>query len=141
MPDGPSSPRPIRVAVVAADRRVRSALASLLAASDAVTLGGSSGSVREALIVARAQAPDVVVVDDRFSDSDPDGRDALALLRVAAPEARILMLRWPEAGDRMALDLGVDGVLDATSLLPSALLEAIVSGPVAPGPTAPQPGV
>jgi DNA-binding NarL/FixJ family response regulator len=119
-----SAPRPALtdVAVVAADRRVRESLASVLAATGRVQVVWTAADQRAALACVALRRPTVVVLDARADGSG--GSELLGSLREQAPGARILVVEWDGAGD-LSLAAGVaDGVLDA-SALPGALFAAL----------------
>lgn len=121
------------VAVVAADRRVRESVASLLAASGQVRLLGTAGGPDEAVRLAHGADPGVVVVA-RDMAGNGKGTALLQQLRQEAPTARILVIEWD--GPATSFDgPGVDAVLDLADQ-PSALLEAILA-PELPAAVAP----
>lgn len=93
------------------------------------TVAGVAGNGREAVEVARAIAPDVVLLD--LSMPVMDGLEALPLLRDAAPDATLVMLSaFPT---QVMLDAasarGADGYLDKGEVARGLIagVEAIVA--------------
>jgi len=119
-----ATPRPALtdVAVVAADRRVRESLASVLAATGRVQVVWTAADQRAALACVALRRPTVVVLDARADGSG--GSELLRSLREQAPGARILVVEWDGAGDLSLAAEAADGVLDA-SALPGALFAAL----------------
>jgi DNA-binding NarL/FixJ family response regulator len=110
------------VAVVAADRRVRDSLASVLAATGRVRVLWTAADGLAALAAVATRRPDVVVFDAR-SDGIGGGQ-LLRSLRDGAPGARILVVEWDGARDLSVAASAADGVLDV-SALPGALFAAL----------------
>ena len=117
------APRPDRpgVAVVAADRRVRDSLASLLAATGRVEILGLAIDSPAALRLSGERRPDVILVDPSLADVD--GGTVVAELRHQVPGATILLVEWDDRSG-LVVPRWADGVLDVGSL-PGALLAAI----------------
>jgi CheY-like chemotaxis protein len=99
-----SQPRPVRLLLVDADRRVRAGLASLLELSPAVEVVATAGDVRAALAACERAAPDVVVVDPRLPELQ-DGIAFVSALREGWPAVRIVALAWSA---HLELTLGED---------------------------------
>lgn len=100
----------------------------LLRDDPAITVVGSASSCSEALAVARAEQPDVVLLDLRLPDQMAS--EVIAPLRLAAPQARLVVFTAyrDHAALQAALDAGVDGCLlkDAGSTdLASAIHQAV----------------
>lgn len=112
-------------AVVAADRRVRDSLASLLGATGRVDVVGAAGDAATAVRLAGASQPDIIVVD--LQAAELDRAPLLERLRSQAPAARILVVEW-DGRWRLGLPPGADGVLDVHAV-PGALLDALLSVP------------
>lgn len=96
--------------VIADDHRIfRQGLAELLAGTPGVAVVGTAGDGEEALAVARAAAPDVLILDVTMPLLD--GFGVVARLRAERVPARVLMLSMHKDGGhvRRALDLGVEG--------------------------------
>lgn len=124
MPDEAPRPTLPSVAVVAADRRVRESVASLLAASGQVRLVGTAGGPDDALRLAHSGGLGILVVA-RDMAGNGKGTALLQQLRREAPSARILVIEW----DSPAVTFdgpGIDAVLDLGDQ-PSALLDAILA--------------
>ncbi|HET9614478.1 MAG TPA: response regulator transcription factor [Candidatus Limnocylindrales bacterium] len=98
MTDSAAAPAPLRVLLVDTDERVRESLAGLLRIGHRCLVVGSAGSADEALRLAGAATPDVVVVDPRLPGPDA-GAAFIARIRAVAPDARILVLKWSESAD------------------------------------------
>ncbi len=131
------APRPSlpAVAVIAADRRVRDSLASLLAASGEVRLVGAAGDVAGALRLVDGEEPDVAVVDRDLANGQSQGT-LLPLLRLHAPAMRLLVIDWDRPAGTPPF-AGADDVLDLGEG-PSALLDTILGrGQVATKPDGP----
>jgi len=117
-----AQPRPVRRAIVAADRRIRSGLTSLFAASGDATIVGAAGNLDGAIEPIAAQRPDVVVLDPRFPDVATG--QVLPDLRRRFGSARFLVITWSGSNDAALLDLGADALVDASSQ-PSTFLDAV----------------
>jgi DNA-binding NarL/FixJ family response regulator len=122
-------PRLPAVAIVAADRRVRDSVASLLNASGQVRVIGAAGDADAALRLVDAGDPQVVVLDRGLSNGAAKP-SLLTRLRQRMPEARILVIEWDAEGVPAVAE-GADAVLDLADQ-PSALVEAVLSTPVRP---------
>ena len=83
-------PRRLRVMVVDDHEVVRGGLRALLEASGEISVVGEAGTVREAIEVAAAQRPDVIVMDVRLEDGS--GIEATRAIRAQRPETQVLML-------------------------------------------------
>src|SRR5690606_12793200 len=118
----------IRVMVVDDHPVVLDGVRLLLRDDPAITVVGSASSCSEALAVARAEQPDVVLLDLRLPDQMAS--EVIAPLRLAAPQARLVVFTAyrDHAALQAALDAGVDGCLlkDAGSTdLASAIHQAV----------------
>jgi DNA-binding NarL/FixJ family response regulator len=71
---------------------VLAGLKALLLATGRVDVVGEAAEVPEALELAQELAPDVVLMDYDFGRSQQDGLDALAALRRACPQTKVVML-------------------------------------------------
>ncbi|MEA2519125.1 MAG: hypothetical protein QOF49_1205 [Chloroflexota bacterium] len=122
MTESAAAPAPLRVLLVDPDDCVRESLAGLLGIGRTCAVVGSAGASDEALQLAAALAPDVVVIDPRL----PGGDDCAALIsqfREVAPGIRVLVLDWSETAD---LASGADGYVRKT-FRPRELIEAVVA--------------
>src|SRR5690606_28497192 len=79
----------IRVMVVDDHPVVLDGVRLLLRDDPAITVVGSASSCSEALAVARAEQPDVVLLDLRLPDQMAS--EVIAPLRLAAPQARLVV--------------------------------------------------
>lgn len=94
MPSARPAARP-RVAIVDADRRVRSSLSELLRVSGQIEVVGTAGDVRGALELVEREQPDMVLVDPRLPDVDA-GAALMSSLARAWPETRIVLTEWTD---------------------------------------------
>ncbi|GAA1329168.1 response regulator [Saccharothrix algeriensis] len=80
----------VRVLVADDQRLIREGIASLLDIQDGIAVVGTAGDGREAVDLAVALVPDVVLMDVRMPVVD--GLDALAGIRARVPSCRVVML-------------------------------------------------
>jgi DNA-binding NarL/FixJ family response regulator len=101
-----------RVVLVDDYADLRSLLTRFLERSGAFTVAAACGNARDGIDATRTEQPDLVLVD--LGLPDMNGLDALAPLREAAPEARIVVLSGsePSSAERMALQRGADAYVD-----------------------------
>lgn len=109
---------------------VRAGLRTLLEAIDGVEVLAEAGNGEDALRLAVAQRPDLVVLDIALPGAN--GLEVAARLRQAVPEARILILSMHATGDfvERALHVGAAGYLvkDAAAVELELAVKAIMSG-------------
>jgi DNA-binding NarL/FixJ family response regulator len=122
--------RPYTVVIVDDYEDLRSLLTRFLERSGAFTVSAAVGTARDGIDAARAEKPDLVLVD--LGLPDMNGLDALSPLRDAAPDARIVVLSGSEPGtaERMALEHGADAYVDKShggDELPGMLLAILRS--------------
>jgi DNA-binding NarL/FixJ family response regulator len=117
------SPAPLRVLVVDPDDRVRESLAALLCIGSRCVVVGAAGTADDALRLAAASTPDVVVVDPRLPGIE-GGAALIARIREACPTSRILVLNWSETTDGQ--ECGADAYTRKT-FRPHELIDAVVS--------------
>jgi two-component system, NarL family, nitrate/nitrite response regulator NarL len=105
----------VRIMVVDDHTLFRRGLVSLLAADGRFDVVGQAGDAAEALKIAPVCRPQVILLDNHLPGAS--GVDALPDLRVAAPEARILMLTMSEDEHDLtaALRAGATGYLLKTA--------------------------
>ncbi|MCJ1710682.1 response regulator transcription factor [Clavibacter michiganensis subsp. phaseoli] len=117
------TPPPVRVAVVDDHPVVRAGLAALLASADDIDVVGQAADGEAAVALARAERPDVVLMDLRMPGLD--GVGATALIREEAPDVRVLVLTTYEtdASILTAIEAGASGYL-----LKAAPEEEILAG-------------
>lgn len=84
------SDQPIRVMLVDDHEVVRQGVRALLESAGGMVIAGEAGGVREAVEVAAAVRPDVVVMDIRLADGS--GIEATREIRAARPNTRVVML-------------------------------------------------
>jgi DNA-binding NarL/FixJ family response regulator len=121
----PLQPAPLRVLVVDSDDRIRETLASLLCIGGQCAVVGSAGGSDDAIAVAEAMQPDVVLLDPRLP-AMAEGRTIIPCLRVAVPGVRVLVLNWSETAMGSALADGADGYIKKT-FRPHELIDAVVA--------------
>lgn len=92
-----TKPRPITVLIVDDHAVVREGIRAVLQADPGFVVAGEAGSAAQALQVAAAAQPDVVLLD--ISMPGGSGLDAVPDLIAAAPRARVLMLSVHEDGE------------------------------------------
>src|ERR1044072_4067838 len=85
-----TEPNPVRVLIVDDHAVVRSGLHLLLDADPAIAVVGEAGSVRDAIFEARAQQPDVVLMDVVMPEQT--GIEGVPLVLKEAPQAKKLIL-------------------------------------------------
>jgi DNA-binding NarL/FixJ family response regulator len=111
------------VAVVAADRRVRDSLASVLTATGRVEVVGLAADSAAAIRLAGNRRPEVILVDPVLLAG---GGNLIADLRRQVPRATILLVDWDDRSDPV-LPIDADGILDV-GRLPGALLAVLPAG-------------
>lgn len=127
------APEPtVRVMVVDDHTLFRRGLVSLLVADGRFTVVGEAGDAAEALKLAPACRPQVILLDNHLPGAS--GVDALPDLREAAPQARILMLTMSEDERDLAAALraGATGYLLKTAdspVLAMAILRTVRGEP------------
>jgi len=116
---------PIRILVVDDHTLFRRGLIALLASQARMTIVGEAGDAGEAQRSALQLQPDVILLDNHLPGVK--GADALAGLREAAPNARVLMLTVSEEAEDLttALMRGASGYLLKTVDI-GVLAESIV---------------
>lgn len=121
---GWSSVRPLRVLVVDDDDLMRAGLRAVLSSDDTIDVVGEAADGREAVVVAKSTAPEVVLMDVRMPHRD--GIAATRDLGEAVPGARVLILTTFEDDDYVfgALNAGASGFL-LKRTRPEQLIEAI----------------
>src|SRR2546429_4437187 len=101
--DGGSEPRPYRIILVDPQRLFRQALRALLDAQAGFSVGGETGSAAEALELAGALKPDVVVTELHLADGSQAGENSgsalIGTLHSRLPEVAILVLTSARARD------------------------------------------
>lgn len=103
--------QPVRLLVIDDHTLFRRGLVALLASDASLQVVGQAGDAGEAVRLAAALQPDVVLLDNHLPGVT--GIQALAGLREAAPQARVLMLTVSEDSDDLqaALRGGAHGYL------------------------------
>ena len=128
----------IRVVIVDDHPIVRAGLVALVDAADDIEVVGTASTGLEAVRVAEALAPDVVLMDLRMPELDGD--EATARIVAANPATRVVILTTYESDDAIlsAIEAGASGYL--LKAAPEAELIAGVRA-VAAGEVALAPGV
>jgi two-component system nitrate/nitrite response regulator NarL len=114
---------PLRVLVVDPDDRIRETLAGLLCIDGQCTVVGTAGGADDAITVAVAMRPDVVLLDPRIPALD-GGRAIISCLRQAVPGVRVLVLKRSDGASGPAGD--ADAYIKKT-FRPHELIEAVVA--------------
>ena len=101
----------VRVLIVDDDDLMRAGLKAVLSSDDAIEIVGEAGNGRSAIEEARAQRPDVVLMDVRMPDLD--GISATREVLAVSPEIKIAILTTFEQDDYIfgALNAGASGFL------------------------------
>jgi two-component system nitrate/nitrite response regulator NarL len=115
-------PPPLRVLVVDPDDCIRETLAGLLCIDGQCAVVGTAGGADEAIAVAAAMRPDVVVLDPRIPAME-GGRAIIDCLREAVPGVRVLVLNWSDALSGAG---EADGYIKKT-FRPHELIDAVVA--------------
>ena len=127
---GAPAPAPIRVLIADDQRVVREGLSMLVGLIDDVEVVGAACDGAEAVRLAHAYRPDVVLMDLRMPDLD--GIAATGLLRERLPAARVLVLTTYADQDAIvpALRAGARGYLtkDASAEQIEAAIRAVHAG-------------
>jgi len=121
----PVQPAPLRVLVVDSDDRIRETLASLLCIGGQCAVVGSAGRSDDAIEVAAAMQPDVILLDPRLPGMAA-GRTIIPSLREAVPGVRVLVLNWSETADASGRADGADAYIKKT-FRPHELIDAVVA--------------
>ncbi len=103
--------RPIRVLVVDDHPIVREGLVSVLEDEPDLAVVGAAGSAEEALMVARREQPDVVVLDLELPGMD--GEEAIPRLVAVSADTKVVVLTAYDTDERVfgALRAGAKGYL------------------------------
>ena len=80
----------MRVLIVEDQQIVAELLTAALTVADDVTIVGTAGTVAEAISLARAEHPDVVLMDYRLPDGD--GVSAAEAIRAEEPETKVVII-------------------------------------------------
>jgi DNA-binding NarL/FixJ family response regulator len=96
-----------RILVVDADDRTRESMVGILGIRHRYHVIGSAGHIAEALRLARAGSPDVVILDPRLPEVS-DGMALIRRLRGMLPGVAILAVGWSPDLEHQALDAGAD---------------------------------
>ena len=127
---GAPGPEPIRVLIADDQRVVRDGLALLVGLIDGAEVVATAGDGAEAVRLADAHHPNVVLMDLRMPGTD--GITATALLRDRLPATRVLVLTTYADQDAIipALQAGARGYLtkDATAEQIEAAIRAVHAG-------------
>ncbi len=114
----------IRVSVADDQALVRSGFAVLLRSADDIEVVGEAANGREAVDLARAERPDVALMDIRMPEMD--GLEATAIITAELPETRVLILTTFDLDEYVfqALRAGASGFL-LKDTHPEELLSAV----------------
>ncbi len=111
MPPNSDSPASITLLIVDDHPVVRDGLTSILSTQDDFRIIGESASGEEALVAAREQRPDVVILDLEMPGLD--GVDTIRLLREDRPDIRVVVFTAFDTDERIlsAVRAGAKGYL------------------------------
>ena len=115
----------VRVLIVDPDRRVRSALASLIDLAPELVLIGATDRIDEALGLIDSEDPDLVVLDPRLPDVD-GGLELITTIRERRRGIGIVVLTWDDAVGSRSLTAGADRYVPRT-IEPQDLMATIGS--------------
>lgn len=115
---------PIRLLLVEDQTIIRQSLRLLLQSQPGVSVVGEAGNKSEALSVASREQPDIILLDLNLGQES--GLDCMPELRLAAPEANVLILTGENDPQlhHEAVSLGAKGLIRKTGTS-QALIEAI----------------
>ena len=116
---------PLRVLVVDPDDRIRETLAGLLCIDGQCVVVGTAARADDAIAVAVAMRPDVVLLDPRIPAMN-GGRAIIGCLREAVPGVRVLVLNWSEAVGGGLSGEDADAYIKKT-FRPHELIDAVVA--------------
>ncbi len=116
----------MRLIIVDDHALFREGLASIIRSEPDVEIAGMAGSVREAVEMARAVKPDMILMD--FSMPDGTGADATRQILSENPACKIVFLTMSEEDDNLfdAIRAGAKGYL-LKNMQPSKLVVALRS--------------
>ncbi len=119
------APRMWRVVLADDSKDVRDLLRLRLEISGVLQIVGEAQNGREAIEIARAEQPDLLVLD--LSMPEMDGLEALPLVREASPETRIVVFSGFEGSDveRQVRTLGAVAFYDKSTPLKTFALEIL----------------
>ena len=125
-----TEPRTTRVLIVDDHQLTRAGLVAILGREPDVVVVGEAGSGREAIDLARALEPDLVLMDIRMPDMD--GLDATRRVKELNPRISVLLLSMFEDPDLLvdAVDAGAAGYVLKDSLIDDLLhaVREVLSG-------------
>ena len=111
--DEPGTVSALRILVVDADDRTRESVVGILGIRHRFNVVGSAGHVGEAVALAQAYRPQVVVLDPRL----PEVSDGMALIRQLRQQdaaVAILAVGWSPDLEHQAMDAGADAFVRKT---------------------------
>jgi DNA-binding NarL/FixJ family response regulator len=114
----------LRILVVDPDDRIRESLSRLLCIGGHCVVIGGAGGADDAVTIAEAMQPDVVLLDPRLPALEGD-RAIVASLRAAAPGVRVLVLNMSDGPDGPRAE-GADAYIKKT-FRPHELIDAVVA--------------
>jgi DNA-binding NarL/FixJ family response regulator len=121
---------PVRILLADDHALVRAGIRSLLEGFEGVAIVGEAHDGREAVALARAMSPNIVLMD--ISMRELNGIDAAAQIRAEVPQARIVMLSMHATEDFVirALRAGASGYLvkDSAPLELRMAIDAVMRG-------------
>ncbi len=125
VPEPAPAARPVRLAIVDSDHRVRDSLAALVGSGDEIEVVGAAGHVSEAIELVAARAPDVVILDPRLPEVE-SGLGLISELRRRWPALRVLVMSWADGLEGACLEVGADCFIRKSGG-PNDLVDAIIA--------------
>lgn len=122
----PVAPRPIGVLIVDDQSLIRAGFSALLAAEEDMQVLGLAGSGRQAVALARATKPDIVLMDIRMPDGDGIAAAAEITADPQLSDTRVIMLTTFELDDYIldSIRAGASGFL-VKDTEPARLIDAV----------------
>jgi DNA-binding NarL/FixJ family response regulator len=116
---------PLRILVVDPDECIRESLAGLLRIGGRCAVVGTAGDPDEAVAIAAATQPDVVLLDPRFP-ALAGGKGIVGCLREVAPSACVLVLNGVTSIGDGPRDDGANASIKKT-FRPHELIDAVIA--------------
>ena len=111
--DAPGAGSALRILVVDADDRTRESVVGILGIRHRFDVVVSAGHVADAIAIAKASRPQVVILDPRLPEVS-DGMALIRKLRQLDADVAILAVGWSPDLEHQALDAGADAFVRKT---------------------------